>query len=139
MWTRQQQPRLEHVCSQPPHTAQTKSPRNCIFVPDGRLKPEEVSLLLLLLLLLKLERLFQAERQNCLPGGRDIFGCACSGVLAIILYLTMIQTKGYVNIKFHNQLHFKSYMRISGHNETLLREGPVMIPVDMDPNAFYLQ
>lgn len=68
----------------------------------------------------------------------DVFTNACSGVLAIVLYLAMIQVQS-LNVKFHNQLHFKSYMHISGHDEILLCEGPDMIPVDVDSNAFYLQ
>lgn len=70
--------------------------------------------------------------------GRDIFRCACSGVLAIFLYLAVTQMQS-IDEKFHNQLHFKSYMRIPGHDEILLCEGPDMIPVKVDFNAFHLQ
>lgn len=70
--------------------------------------------------------------------GRDIFRCACSGVLAIFLYLAVTQMQS-IDEKFHNQLHFKSYMRIPGHDEILLCEGPDMIPVKVDFNAFHSQ
>lgn len=54
------------------------------------------------------------------------------------LYLAVIQTQR-IDVKFHNQLHFKSYMHIPGHDETLLCEGPDMIPVHVGSYAFYLQ
>lgn len=70
-----------------------------------------------LLLPVKLEWLYQTE--TILPDGAvDIFTNACSGVLAIVLYLAVIQTQS-LNVKFHNQLHFKSYMHIPGHDEIL--------------------
>lgn len=48
-----------------------------------------------------------------------VFTNACSGVLAIVLYLAVIQIQS-LNVKFRNQLHFKSYMHIPGHDEVLL-------------------
>lgn len=78
------------------------------------------------------------DNTACWGSARHIFRCTCSVVLAFFLYLAVIQTQR-IDVKFHYQLHFKSYMHIPGHDDTLLCEGPDMIPIDVDSNAFYLQ
>lgn len=54
------------------------------------------------------------------------------------IFVAATQTQR-IHVKFHNQLHFKSHMHISGRDETLFYEWPDMIPVDVDSNAFHLQ
>lgn len=75
---------------------------------------------------------FSEPRDNAASRGSgwDIFRCACSDILEILfLYLVLTQTQR-INVKFHNQLHFKSYVHIPpppNKRRLLLCEGPDMI------------
>lgn len=42
-----------------------------------------------------------------------------------------------IDVKFHNQLHFKSSMYVPGHDEILCK-GSDIIPLDVDSNAFQI-
>lgn len=73
---------------------------------------------------------------------RDVFTNACSAVLAICFFvlcvrLSVIQMQR-INLKFHNQLHFKSYIHILYMATMKLFSVRDMIPV-VDSKAFYSQ
>lgn len=73
----------------------------------------------------KLERLFQVERQYCQPGRWT--GCPQMCLLGCFwqsFCIWLWSRHKRIDVKFHNQLHFKPYMHILGHDETLSLRGP---------------
>ncbi len=140
---------LRWVCSQPlphcsqkvqavfePHPSATER-RTVSLVPNGLLKLEETGT--------EEEQLLPQTR--CDPQTGAAFPSRRTVLLQMRLHWCFWQLfciwlwsrHKRVDVKFHNQLHFKSYMHILGHDETLLCEGPDVIPVDVDSDAFYLQ
>lgn len=162
MWTRQQRPpscnaitsSLLPTSDPPPlwskavfepHLWATERRTVSLLVPNGLLKPEETGT--------EEEGLLPPMRRDPLTGtafpsrGTMLPAGAVDGTSSdapaqalwpFFLYLAPTQTQ-MIDVKFHNQLHFKSYMHIPGRDETLLCEGPDMIPVHVDSNAFHLQ
>lgn len=109
------------------------------LVPNALLKPEETSTEKEESLLLRLNwNNFSKQRDRAASRADRTSSDALARVFWQFFFVSVIQIQR-IDVKFHNQLHFKSYLHIPGHDETLLREGPDMIPVDVDSNAFYLQ